>query len=177
MILPSMISEVMSHEITINSDEDIVTRLVRIFKECEQVSCVSEAALRSDDFERAKEILCLLGRTMWLIMQERILEYEIVDKKHSDCWDMDHKYQTMTMKTSVMREIFWKECEDLKSSGKKRTCFSVFAGFLESLQLGQWEGDLYRTNVVDVNEYAGSSSETIIIDSSTSKLFPGCQIW
>ena len=94
MIITSMIGEVMSHEFTINSDKKIVTRLVRIFKKCEQVSCISEAALRSDKFERAKDILCLLGRTMWVIIQERILEYEIIHKKHPDCWDMDHEYQT-----------------------------------------------------------------------------------
>ena len=65
----------------------------------------------------------------------------------------------------------------MESHRKERMCYSVFASFLESLELGNWDGDNFRTNVLDVNEYAGSTFEIIIIDTPTAALIPWCKPW
>ena len=176
-ILHSSLEGVMKDDSMVKSDEDIVTRLVRLFKECQQVAGVSEAALRSDHFECAKKILRILGRTLWKFIIAYLHRHEIVSRYNSELDDMDNKYRVMTTKAEIMRNIFWSECNYLKCEGMEITCYSVFASFLVSLELGKWDRDNFRTNVLDVNEYIGSTSEIIIIDTPTAALIPWSKPW
>ena len=165
MLLPESLNRAMDPYSTTNSDGKIVKLLVRLFKKCQQVSCVSNAALKSNNFQRAKDILALLGRTLWVVITKELIALNIAGEDGSFGWDEDNEYETMTMKISVMKNIFWGECYKLADIGKSRTCYSVFASFLESMALGAWDDGLFRTNIADVNEYEGSDSATIVVDS------------
>jgi len=176
-ILYSSLEGVMKDGSMVESDEDIVTRLVRLFKECQQVSGVSEVALRSDHFECAKKILRILGRTLWDFIIAYHYSHQIVSRYKSELSDRDNKYRVVTTKAEIMRNIFLSECNYLKREGMETTCYSVFASFLESLELGEWDRGTFRTNVLDVNEYVGSTSEIIIIDTPTAALIPWSKPW
>ena len=167
MYLPLILEEVMTYGVSVHSDTDIVVLLTRLFQNCQTISSTSEDAFRSDKIEKANEIIRILGRSLWTLILPRLWDHEIIRGNLWKCLHDDYEHETVRMTDKVMNEIFQSVCRDLNDKGEKVTCYSVFAGFLESLNLGKWEGELFLTNVVNVREYEGSTSEEIIIDDLT----------
>ena len=176
MYLPSNLGNVMAYRVPVRSENDIVVLLTQIFHKCQTISSTTEAALRSDKFEKEKEIIRILGWSLWTLISSRLWEHKMIKGKTKECFYDDDEHEMVRIKDNVMSNIFRSVCRDLHETGKKITCYSVFAGFLESLNLGEWKGEIFQTNVVIVREYEGSTSEEIIIDDVTKPNFAnGCE--
>jgi len=170
MLLNPKFDEEMKYGSVMHEDEDVVTRLTQVYKEMEQVTSNSAKALSCPTYNHAKKIMRILGRTLWNKILDKMggqMGYETMLEK----LDVDETHGTFTQKTTTMRNQFESACERLKQDSRKVTCYSVFAQFLESMELGRWEGDQLRTIVVDVDEYIGSNADNIIMDSKGAELF------